>query len=156
VSLLSLTAFRYAHFAPTSHLPTPSCSLAIATIRQVAHVPADRSHHDVIITFRGVDDEPRRHRTIEDRVAQPLLRSSPVRLAHTRTDATPRVLPIWFRWNGTHFVLGSLARAPKLKALQAHPAVALTIDDNTFPYKILLIRSNATIEMQPDVVAEYT
>ena len=52
-------------------------------------------------------------------------------------------------------MLGTPARAPKLKALQVHPAVALTIDDNTFPHKVLLIRGEATIEMHPDVVTEY-
>ncbi len=93
---------------------------------------------------------------LSDPVAQKLLSSTiPARLAYSWTDGSPRVVPIWFHWDGTHVVLGTPARAPKLKALQIYPAVALTIDDNTFPHKVLLIRGDATIEMQPDVVAEY-
>ncbi len=52
-------------------------------------------------------------------------------------------------------MLGSPARAPKLKVLRDRPDVALTIDDNTFPHKVLLIRGQCTVEMQDDVVAEY-
>ena len=93
---------------------------------------------------------------LNDPVARRLLNSTiPARLAYSWTDGTPRVVPIWFEWDGTHVVLGTPARAPKLKALQVHPAVALTIDDNTFPHKVLLIRGEATIEMHPDVVTEY-
>jgi hypothetical protein len=93
---------------------------------------------------------------LDDPVAQQLLASTiPARLAYSWTDGTPRVVPIWFHWDGIHIVLGTPARAPKLKALQVYPSVALTIDDNTFPHKVLLIRGNATIDMRQDVVAEY-
>jgi Pyridoxamine 5'-phosphate oxidase len=89
-------------------------------------------------------------------VAQKLLSSMiPARLAYSWTAGSPRVVPIWFHWDGTHIVLGTPALAPKLKALQIDPAVALTIDDNAFPHKVLLVRGHATVEMQPDVVAEY-
>jgi nitroimidazol reductase NimA-like FMN-containing flavoprotein (pyridoxamine 5'-phosphate oxidase superfamily) len=68
--------------------------------------------------------------------AQELLKSTiPARLAYVWPDGTPRVVPIWFHWTGTDFVLASPAKAPKLKALAVNPKVALTIDDNTFPHK---------------------
>jgi hypothetical protein len=93
---------------------------------------------------------------LEDPVARDLLKSTiPARLAYSWTDGTPRVVPIWFEWDGSQFVLGSPARAPKLKALGVRPEVALTIDENTFPHKVLLVRGTATVEMQEDVVAEY-
>jgi Pyridoxamine 5'-phosphate oxidase len=93
---------------------------------------------------------------LNDPVAQQLLRSAiPARLAYTWTDGTPRVVPIWFHWDGAHIVLGTPERAPKLKALRGNPTVALTIDDNTFPHKVLLVRGDATVEMQRDVVTEY-
>lgn len=93
---------------------------------------------------------------LRDPVAQELLRSTiPARLAYNWTDGTPRVVPIWFHWNGSEFVLGTPARAPKLRALTARPDVALTIDDNSFPHKVLLVRGRAAVEIQPDVVAEY-
>ena len=88
-----------------------------------------------------------------DPVAEALLGSAtPARLGYTWTDGTPRVVPIWFHWNGDQFILGSPEKAPKLKALAADPRVALSIDDNTFPHKVLLVRGRSTIEMLDDVV----
>lgn len=93
---------------------------------------------------------------LKDPVAEALLGSAtPARLAYSWIDGTPRVVPIWFHWNGDQFILGSPQKAPKLKALAADPRVALTIDDNTFPHKVLLVRGTSTIEMLDDVVPEY-
>src|SRR6516165_5231734 len=79
--------------------------------------------------------------------SQELLRSKiPARLAYTWTDGTPRVVPIWFHWNGSEIVLGTPPRAPKLKALTQNPKVAVTIDSDAWPHKVLLIRGTARIE----------
>jgi hypothetical protein len=72
--------------------------------------------------------------------AQELLHSKiPARLAYISTDGTPRVIPIWFHWNGREIVMATPPKAPKLKSLAKNPRVSLTIDDNTFPHKVLLI-----------------
>jgi predicted pyridoxine 5'-phosphate oxidase superfamily flavin-nucleotide-binding protein len=85
-----------------------------------------------------------------------LLQSTiPARLAYVWTDGTPRVVPIWFHWNGAEFVLGTPAKAPKLKALAKNPKVALTIDDNNFPHKVLLVRGTAHLQSMKGVVPEY-
>jgi pyridoxamine 5'-phosphate oxidase-like protein len=66
--------------------------------------------------------------------AKELLESrTPARLAYIWTDGTPRVIPIWFHWNGKEFILGTPPKARKLKALVRNPRVSLTIDDRTFP-----------------------
>ena len=84
-----------------------------------------------------------------------LLQSTiPARLAYVWTDSTPRVIPIWFHWNGREFVLGTPSKAPKLKALAKNPRVALTIDDNTFPHKVLLVRGTARLEPVRGIVPE--
>lgn len=89
-------------------------------------------------------------------VAQELLQSKiPARLAYIATDGTPRVVPIWFHWTGQEFVLGSPPKAPKLKALAKNAKVALTIDDNNFPHKVLLVRGSARIETVSGVASEY-
>ena len=78
---------------------------------------------------------------LDDPIAQELLQSTiPARLAYTWTDGTPRVVPIWFHWTGEEVVMASPYDAPKVQALQANPAVALTIDSNTWPHKVLLLR----------------
>ena len=85
-----------------------------------------------------------------------LLRSTiPARLAYVWTDGTPRVVPIWFHWNGREIVLASPSKAPKLKALAKNPKVALTIDDNVFPHKVLLVRGKARLEPVSGIVPEY-
>src|SRR5205085_4895579 len=89
-------------------------------------------------------------------VAQELLQSTiPARLAYVWPDGTPRVVPIWFHWNGTELVLGTPPKSPKVHALTPKANVALSIDGNTFPYRVLQIRGTAQVETVPGVVPEY-
>src|SRR6476659_9821467 len=78
---------------------------------------------------------------LDDPVARELLGSTQVaRLAYTWTDGTPRVVPIWFHFDGEVISMGTPARAPKLRVLPDRPEVAITIDDErAWPYRALLI-----------------
>lgn len=93
---------------------------------------------------------------LNDPIAQELLQSKiPARLAYVWHDGTPRVIPIWFHWNGKEFVLGTPLTSPKMKVLPHDSKVALTIDTNTWPYRVLLIRGTAKVETVTGVVPEY-
>jgi PPOX class probable F420-dependent enzyme len=93
---------------------------------------------------------------LNDPLAQALLRSKiPARLAYVWPDGTPRVVPIWFHWNGREIVMATPPKAPKLKALAKSPKVSLTIDDNEFPHRVLLIRGTARLEPLDGIVPEY-
>jgi hypothetical protein len=93
---------------------------------------------------------------LDDPIAKELLGSKiPARLAYIWTDGTPRVVPVWFHWNGSEFVMATPPKAPKLKALRVNSKVALTIDDNTFPHKVLMARGTATLEEVEGIVPEY-
>ncbi len=93
---------------------------------------------------------------LEHPAAKELLKSKiPARLAYVWTDGTPRVVPIWFHWNGREFVMGTPAKAPKLKALAKNPKVSITIDDNDFPHKVLLVRGTAKLHVIEGIVPEY-
>jgi hypothetical protein len=93
---------------------------------------------------------------LNDPIAQELLRSTmPARLAYTWPDGTPRVVPIWFHWTGEEVVMGGPPDAPKMHALQVNPAVALTIDGDDWPYKVLLLRGQARVEIVEGLPAEY-
>lgn len=93
---------------------------------------------------------------LEHPASQELLKSRiPARLAYIWTDGTPRVVPIWFHWNGREIVMATPPKAPKLKALARNPKVSLTIDDNTFPHKVLLIRGTARLDPLDGIVPEY-
>ena len=93
---------------------------------------------------------------LNEPVAQELLHSThAARLAYVWPDGTPRIVPIWFHWNGEHIILGSPLAAPKLKALTQNSKVALTIDNDTWPYKVLQIRGSITMETVEGLVSEY-
>ena len=93
---------------------------------------------------------------LNDPVAQELLASTiPARLAYNWLDGTPRVIPIWFHWDGKQFILGSPPKAPKLYALRRNPKVALTIDSNGWPSKVLMVRGTAHVETVPGIPPEY-
>ena len=52
-------------------------------------------------------------------------------------------------------MLGTPAKAPKVRALTSGVKVALSIDGNAWPYKVLQIRGTAQVETVPGVVPEY-
>src|SRR5437764_15223526 len=84
---------------------------------------------------------------LNEPIAEELLHSTiPARLAYVWRDGTPRVIPIWFHWNGKEIVLGTPAKAPKTQALKSNSKVALTIDSTTWPYKVLQIRGTGQVE----------
>lgn len=91
-------------------------------------------------------------------IALDLLGSSiPARLAYTGLDGGPRVVPLAFVWDGTHVVIGTVPTSAKVRALAKNPQVAITIDTDGYPPRILLIRGSASLELVdgvPDVYIE--
>lgn len=94
---------------------------------------------------------------LDDPIAQQLLQSrNPARLAYVWDDGTPRVVPIWFHWDGEAIVMAGPVDAPKVEAIRAHPQVALTIDDaSSWPYRELTVRGAAEVDIVDGVAPEY-
>jgi hypothetical protein len=93
---------------------------------------------------------------LDDPVAQRMLETkTPARFAYNWSDGTPRVVPIGFHWNGAEIVLGTPPDAPKMKALHDGDPVALTIDNDTMPYNVLLIRGSVHTDIVDGVAPEY-
>ena len=93
---------------------------------------------------------------LRDPVAQQLLQAKfPAHLAYTWRDGTPRVVPIGFHWNGAEIVLATATDAPKTKVLKTGSKVALTIDSNAMPPKVLLIRGTVRIDTVEGIAPEY-
>ena len=91
-----------------------------------------------------------------DPVAQKLLAASlPARLAYTGSDGAPRVVPIGWAWDGSHLLMWTTPKAPKVAALRRDPRVAVTIDTDDFPPKVLLVRGTADVEEIPGVPQGY-
>jgi hypothetical protein len=88
-------------------------------------------------------------------LSQELLARDLTRLAYVAKDGTPRSVPIAFTWNGAEIVMCTTKNAPKLPALRHNPAVALTIDTEVHPPKILLIRGRAELDVVDGIPDEY-
>ena len=84
-----------------------------------------------------------------------LLARALTRLAYVARDGTPRTVPIAFVWNGSQIVMCTTKNAPKLAALRSNPSVALTIDTDVHPPKILLIRGRADLDVVDGIPDEY-
>jgi general stress protein 26 len=93
---------------------------------------------------------------LHDPIAQALLHSTEMaRLAYVWEDGTPRVIPIWFYWDGNALVFGTPIASPKMHVIPNRSAVAITIDSSTWPYKVLSIRGTAEVTIIDGVVPEY-
>jgi nitroimidazol reductase NimA-like FMN-containing flavoprotein (pyridoxamine 5'-phosphate oxidase superfamily) len=92
---------------------------------------------------------------MHDPLSQELLHSAiPVRMAYIGTDGLPRAIPIGFLWKDERIVVCTSSNAYKVKALAANPKVALTIDTEA-PYRALLVRGTASVEIVEGVPPEY-
>lgn len=89
-------------------------------------------------------------------ISQELLARDLLRMAYVAKDGTPRNIPIAFVWNGSQIVVCTTKNAPKLASLRHNPQVALTIDTEVHPPKILLIRGRVDeLDVVDGIPAEY-
>ncbi|MFI5562813.1 pyridoxamine 5'-phosphate oxidase family protein [Amycolatopsis japonica] len=88
-------------------------------------------------------------------LSQELLARDLARLAYTASDGTPRAIPISIHWNGKEIVMCTSTNAPKLHSLRRNPAVALTIDTESHPPKILLLRGTVELDHVDGIPDEY-
>lgn len=103
-------------------------------------------------------------RLLKTDIAQRLLHSTiPARVAYMATDGTPRVMSSWFVWTGDELVMAAYVYCPplgiehptrRLRALRAHPDVAVTIDTEPQPPEVLLLRGRVSITEVDGMVPE--
>ena len=87
--------------------------------------------------------------------SQELLARDLLRMAYVAKDGTPRNIPIGFTWNGAQVVVCTATNAPKQHSLRRNPAVALTIDTEVHPPKLLLIRGTAELDEVEGIPEEF-
>jgi len=87
--------------------------------------------------------------------SQEMLARDFTRLAYVAKDGTPRNVPMGCIWNGSEIVMCTTKNAPKLASLRQNPMVALTIDTEVHPPKILLIRGRAELDVVDGIPDEY-
>ncbi|MFB9924945.1 pyridoxamine 5'-phosphate oxidase family protein [Amycolatopsis halotolerans] len=88
-------------------------------------------------------------------LSRELLARDLTRLAYVAKDGTPRSIPISFSWNGAEVVMCTTKNSPKLHALKENPMVALTVDTEVHPPKILLVRGRAELDYTDGIPDEF-
>lgn len=89
-------------------------------------------------------------------LAQEMLQTMSVaRMGYIGADGYPRVIPIGFLWKNSTFIVCTASNAPKVRAIQSKPRIGLTIDRETQPPHIVLVRGTATVEILNGVPPEY-
>lgn len=93
---------------------------------------------------------------LNDPVAQQLLQSRiPARVAYVWSDGTPRLISLGFHWDGQELVFATPPNAPKRNVLKDGTQVAVLIDTDEMPYKVLSIRGTAHVTEYQGIVPEY-
>jgi PPOX class probable F420-dependent enzyme len=95
---------------------------------------------------------------LDDPVVASLLEGANLaRLAYVGIDGRPRVVPIWFSYDQkTHeIIMITGPKAAKARALEANPAVSVSIDTPGPPPKVLLVDGDATLEPVEGMAPEY-
>jgi hypothetical protein len=87
----------------------------------------------------------------------------PARVAYTAKDGTPRIVATWFQWTDGELVMPTFIRAPhvpipsrRLTALRARPDVAVSIDTESTPAQVLLVRGKAQVTEVDGIDPDYT
>ncbi|MCL4506387.1 MAG: TIGR03618 family F420-dependent PPOX class oxidoreductase [Chloroflexi bacterium] len=65
-------------------------------------------------------------------------------LALVRSDGSPQVTPIWFDFDGAHFIFNTARGRVKDRIMHRHPKVAFVITDPDNPYRYMQV--NGQIE----------
>ena len=97
-------------------------------------------------------------RELHDPGAEELLRSAGMaRMAYNGLDGLPRVVAVGILWTGGRIVTCTATTAPKVKALEARPHVALTLESGDTPdtAKALQVRGIAHLDTVDGVADEY-
>ena len=96
------------------------------------------------------------HLPVDDPIVAELVEGPHLaRVAYIGLDGCPRVVPIWFTVIAREILMITGPRAAKIPALEANPAVALTIDDANVPPKVLLVEGEASLEHVEGMAPEY-
>ncbi len=69
-------------------------------------------------------------------------------LALVKSDGAPQVTPIWFDYDGTHFIFNTARGRVKDRIMHRHPEVAFVILDPNDSYRYLEVRGKVVEETE--------
>jgi PPOX class probable F420-dependent enzyme len=77
------------------------------------------------------------------------------KLAVSRGDGLPHVVPVWFVLDGDIMVFTTGEQTVKGRALRRDPRVSMCVDDETPPFSFVMIEGVATISRDHDELLEW-
>ena len=77
---------------------------------------------------------------LDESQRQFLLDKNFAHLATINADGSPQVSPVWVDYDGTHIIVNSEQSRLKVRNMKRDPRVALSISDQTNPYRYIEIR----------------
>jgi PPOX class probable F420-dependent enzyme len=69
-------------------------------------------------------------------------------LALVKRDGSPQVTPVWFDFDGTHYLINTARGRVKDRILRGHPRVAFAIVDPANPYRYLQVIGRVVSESE--------
>jgi PPOX class probable F420-dependent enzyme len=72
------------------------------------------------------------------------------KLATVRADGRPHNAPIWFVVDGDDLVFMTMETSVKARNMRRDPRVALTVDDQVFPYTHIIVEGTVTMTHDVD------
>ena len=72
------------------------------------------------------------------------------KVATSRRDGRPHVVPIWFVLDGDDLVFTTGARSVKAQAMRRDPRVCLCVDDERPPYAFVMVEGRVTLAEDMD------
>lgn len=70
-------------------------------------------------------------------------------ISTVRPDGSPRVVPVWHRWDGERIFVWSGADRHWVRDLRAEPRVALSVHEHTAPWSAVVLRGRASVRAGP-------
>ena len=77
------------------------------------------------------------------------------KLATSRRDGRPHVVPIWFVLDGDDIVFTTGSRTVKAKAIRRDPRVCLCVDDERPPYAYVMVEGRASSSEDLDAMLRF-
>ncbi len=72
------------------------------------------------------------------------------KLATVRANGRPHTAPIWFVIDGDDLVFMTMETSVKARNMRHDPRVALTVDDEEFPYSYVIVEGTVTMTHDVD------
>lgn len=66
-------------------------------------------------------------------------------IATVQPDGSPRVVPIWYRWDGERMLVWSGAGRRWVRDLLAEPRVAVSVHEHAAPWPAVVLRGRASV-----------